>query len=90
MPRSSIFHKVSTSDSLFLSTFINNKCDSFIVLSSFADDIKMHFDNKNVDDCNMLQQDVDSMQKWCLDNCMKLNIDNSTIIYLVTKLKVLN
>jgi hypothetical protein len=39
----------------------------------FADDLKMYCSINNVDDCMLLQRDIVSVQKWCLDKGMKIN-----------------
>jgi hypothetical protein len=51
----------------------------------FADDLKIYRSISNVDDCKLLQHDIDSVQNWCLDNSMKLNLGNTTIISFTRK-----
>jgi hypothetical protein len=51
----------------------------------FADDLKIYRSINNVDDCKLLQHDIDSVQNWCLDNGMKLNLGKTTIISFTRK-----
>jgi hypothetical protein len=51
----------------------------------FADDLKIYRSNSDVDDCKLLQHDIDSVQNWCLDDSMKLNSSKTTIISFTRK-----
>jgi hypothetical protein len=55
----------------------------FIILNAFfyADDLKVYRSISDVDDCKLLQHDIDSVQNWCLDNGMKLNLSKTTHIF---------
>jgi hypothetical protein len=58
----------------------------FIILNTlFADDLKMYRSISDVDDCKLLQHDIDSVQNRCLDNDMKLNLSKTTIISFTRK-----
>jgi hypothetical protein len=45
-----------------------------------ADDLKIYRTVTNVDDCKLLQHDINSVHNWCLANGMKINIGKTTII----------
>jgi hypothetical protein len=45
-----------------------------------ADDLKMYRTVTNVDDCKLLQHDINSVNNWCLANGIKINIGKTTII----------
>jgi hypothetical protein len=40
---------------------------------------------KSAEDCKLLQSDIDTVQKWCIENYMKINIFKTNIIYFVRK-----
>jgi hypothetical protein len=72
----------SNSGHLFFNIFINDICDS--VFNSkyllFVNDLKIHCSINNVHDCKLLQSDIDSVQNWCFENGMVLNVGKTTII----------
>jgi uncharacterized protein YraI len=53
---------------------------------SFAD-IKIYGAVKSLEDCNLLQSDVNSIQGWCTANYMQRNISKTKVIYSPRKLK---
>jgi hypothetical protein len=67
--------------------FINDICDSVHNSQSllFADDLKSYHSISDVDDCKLLQHDIDSLQNWCLDNGTKLNLSKTTVISFTRK-----
>jgi hypothetical protein len=73
----------STLGPLLFNIFINDICDSIHNSKCllFADHLKIYRSISDVDDCKLLQHDVYSVQNWCLNNDMKLNLSKTTIIY---------
>jgi hypothetical protein len=58
----------------------------FIILNVlFADDLNIYRSISDVDDCKLLQHDIDSVQNWCLNNGVKLNLSKTTIILLLAR-----
>jgi hypothetical protein len=55
----------------------------------FADDIKIYRAIKSPVDCNFLQSDINSIQGWCIANCIKLNISKTKIITFSRKTNTL-
>jgi hypothetical protein len=51
----------------------------------FADDLKIYWHIKSVEDCKSLQVGTDSVHQWCGENCMELNIQKSNIISFTHK-----
>jgi hypothetical protein len=72
---------------LLFNIFMNDICDSIHNSQCllFADDLKIYRSISDVDDCKLLQHNIDSVQNWCLDNGMKLNLSKTTIIYFTRK-----
>jgi hypothetical protein len=79
----------STLGNLLFNIFINDICDSIHNSQCllFADDLKIYLSISDVDDRKLLQHDIDSVQNWCLDNGMKLNLSKITIISFTRKKK---
>jgi hypothetical protein len=75
---------------LLFNAFINDICDS--VAHSryllFADDINIYRGVESPQDCTLLQSDKNSIQGWCIANCMKLNITKTRIISFSRKTNV--
>ncbi len=46
----------------------------------YADDIKIFHKIGNVDDCLMLQNDINKLKDWCLLNKLPLNIDKCKVV----------
>jgi hypothetical protein len=46
----------------------------------FADDLKIFRVRKSAKDCKLLQSDIDCVQKWCYENCMKINTLKTNMI----------
>jgi hypothetical protein len=80
----------STLGPLLFNIFFNDIGDS--IRNSkyllFADDLKIYHSTRNVDDCKLLQHDIDSVQNWCLVNGIKLNL-GKTISFIRKKLFIL-
>jgi hypothetical protein len=73
----------STSGLLLFNIFINDICNSIHDSRSllFADaGLKIYHTIINVDDCKLLQHDINSVHNWCLVNGMKINLGKTTII----------
>jgi hypothetical protein len=51
----------------------------------FADDLKIYHNINNVHDCKLLQSDINSIQNWCFENGMTLNVGKTTIISFTRK-----
>jgi hypothetical protein len=51
----------------------------------FADDLMIYRTITNVDDCKVLQHDINSVHNWCLVNGMKINTGKTTIISFTRK-----
>jgi hypothetical protein len=51
----------------------------------FADDLKIFRVIKSAKDCKLLQSDIDCLQKWCYENCMKINTIKTNIISFTRK-----
>jgi hypothetical protein len=62
----------STLGPLLFNIFINDICDSIHNSQClvFADDLKIYRSISDVDDCKLLQHDINSVQNWCLDNAI--------------------
>jgi hypothetical protein len=77
----------STTGTLLFNIFIN---DFWIKInySKFllcADDLKIYRDMKSVEDCKSLQADIYSVQQWCFENSMELNIHKNKIKSFIRK-----
>jgi hypothetical protein len=70
----------STLRPLLFNIFINDNCDyiSYSKYLLFADDLKIYRNINNVHDCKLLQSDINSMQNWCFENGMTLNVGKTT------------
>jgi hypothetical protein len=77
----------STLGPLLFNTFINDICDSIHNSQCllFADDLKIYRSISDVDECKLLQHNIDSVQNKCLNNGMKLNLSKTTIMSLTYK-----
>jgi hypothetical protein len=77
----------STLGPLLVNIYINDICDAIHNSQCllFADDLKIYRSISDVDDCKLLQHDIDSVQNWCLDNGMKLNLSKTTVISFTRK-----
>uniref|UniRef100_A0A1Y1K5G1 Reverse transcriptase domain-containing protein n=1 Tax=Photinus pyralis TaxID=7054 RepID=A0A1Y1K5G1_PHOPY len=66
---------------LFL-IFINDLRMSIITSNSlmFADDLKIYSELVSVEDCNLLQKDIDRLLKWSLNNKLPLNISKCLVL----------
>jgi hypothetical protein len=77
----------STLGPLLFNIFINDLCskiqNSEFLL--FADDLKIFRVIKSAKDCKLLQSDIDCVQKWCYENCMKINTLKTNIISFTSK-----
>jgi hypothetical protein len=74
---------------LLFNMFINDISDA-VVHSKYllvADDVKIYRAVKSRQDCDLLQSDINSVQGWCIANCMKLNISKTKLIFLLTYLR---
>jgi hypothetical protein len=56
----------------FLERFMPQNLFSKFLL--FADDLKIFCAIKSVKDFELLQTDIDCMQKWCIENYTKFNL----------------
>jgi hypothetical protein len=56
-------------------------------LCSLLDDLKIFRVIKSAKDCKLLQSDIDSVQKRCIENYLKINIAKTNIIYFIRKTK---
>jgi len=76
---------------LLSKTFINDLCN--VIKRSkcllFADYVKIFCATNSVDDCNLLQCDIERTQVWCAATFMKLNSSNTGIIEFTIKTEVL-
>jgi hypothetical protein len=63
---------------VFINDIYNSIHNSRYLL--FADDLKIYRTIINVDDCKLLQHDINSVHYWCLLNGMKINLGKTTII----------
>jgi hypothetical protein len=77
----------STLGPLLFNIFINYICDSisYSKYLLFAGDLKVHYNINYVRDCKLLQSDINSMQNWCFENGMTLNVGKTTIISFTRK-----
>lgn len=50
-----------------------------------ADDFRIFCCIRNVENCKLLQSDIDSMHKWCLNNGMNLTVGITTCISFTYK-----
>ncbi|PNF20040.1 hypothetical protein B7P43_G05817 [Cryptotermes secundus] len=76
---------------LLFNVFINDMCDAVAHSKCllFADDIKIYRAISSPHDCYLLQSDVNSIQGWCIANCMKLNISKTKVISFTRKTNLL-
>jgi hypothetical protein len=51
----------------------------------FADDLKLYRAIKSAEDFRCLQAAIHSVHKWCLENCMKLNTQETYVISFTRK-----
>lgn len=74
---------------LFL-LFINDitECVHYSKCSLFADDLKLYKNITNQDDVKLLQDDLYSIHKWCLENNMTLNVSKCFHIKFTKKRNV--
>jgi hypothetical protein len=77
----------STLGPLLFNIFVN---DLFAIIKHsklllFADDLKIYSNIKSVEDCKALQADAYSVQHWCAENHMELNIQKTRIISFTRK-----
>jgi hypothetical protein len=77
----------STLGPLLFNVFINDLCAKINYSKSllFADDLKIYRDIKSAEDCKSLQADIDSVQLWCGENHMELNVQKTRIISFTRK-----
>jgi hypothetical protein len=77
----------STLGPLLFNVFINDLCAKIDYSKSLllADDFKIYRDIKSAEDCKSLQADIDSVQLWCADNHMELNVQKTKIISFTRK-----
>jgi hypothetical protein len=72
---------------LLFNIIINDICD--LIFKSkyilFADDIKTYHSISKVNDCELLQSDIDSVQSWCFENDIILNVGKTTVISFTRK-----
>jgi hypothetical protein len=68
VPQESVFRH------LLFNIYINDLYDAIkhFRYLLFADDIKTYRAVSSLEDCNLLQSDIDSMCGWCAANYMKL------------------
>jgi hypothetical protein len=66
---------------------INDICDSisYSKFILFADDLKIYRNINYVHDYKLLQSDINSVQNWCFENAMTLNVGKTTIISFTRK-----
>jgi hypothetical protein len=72
---------------LLFNIFINDICDSvsYSKYLLFAGDLKIYRNINNVHDCKLLQSDINSVQNWCFENGITLNVGKTTIISFTRK-----
>nr|CAH7727822.1 unnamed protein product [Callosobruchus chinensis] len=51
----------------------------------YADDLKIYYSVSTIDDCLVLQQDIDAISAWSLSNHLELNIDKCSIVCYTKK-----
>jgi hypothetical protein len=71
----------STLGPLLFNIFINDLCSKikYSKFFLFTDDLRIFRDIKCAKDCKLLQSYIDCVQKWCYENCMKINIFKTNI-----------
>jgi hypothetical protein len=81
----------STQGPLLFNIFINDICDSIHNSQCllFADNLKIYRSISDVDEYKLLRHDVDSVRSWCIDNGMKLNLGNITVISFTHKKNII-
>jgi hypothetical protein len=72
---------------LLFNIFINDLCAkiNFSEFLLFADDLKIFCVIKSAEDCKLLQSDINSVQKWCSNNYMKINIFKASMVSFTSK-----
>lgn len=74
---------------LFL-IFINDLCSSLECNNlMFADDLKLYSSITTLDDCIILQNQIDILHHWCLKNRLELNISKCKILTFSRKVTTL-
>lgn len=51
----------------------------------YADDLKLYFEIKSVQDCHILQTNVSRLHEWCIANNMNLNVDKCNVMTFTRK-----
>ena len=51
----------------------------------FADDLKIYRNVSSPEDCSCLQSDIESINDWCIQNRLKLNLAKTTVITYTRK-----
>ena len=67
--------------------FINNifhNIDKNSLIGLYPDDTKLSCKIATLADCDILQHDIDTLKKWCINNNMKFNSDKCKVL-VVTK-----
>ncbi len=68
---------------LFINDITNTIRHSYILL--YADDIKLHKEFKTQEDSELLQQDLDKLANWSIENCLPFNIKKCESITFTRK-----
>jgi hypothetical protein len=73
---------------LLFNVFINDLCNviTFFNYLLFVDDITIFEATKSLQNCSLLQMVTDSICDWCIANLMKLNVNNSRVIYFTREM----
>ena len=68
---------------LFINDIFHN-IDKNSLIGLYADDTKLSRKIATLADCDILQHDIDTLKKWCINNNMKFNSDKCKVL-AVTK-----
>ena len=67
---------------LFFALFVNDLCSKVkhCVFLLYADDLKIFKPIASIDNCVELQQDLQSVEEWCVTNGMPLNLSKCEVV----------
>jgi hypothetical protein len=76
---------------LLFNILINDLCNviEYSNFLLFADDVKIFRDINCLDDCILLQSDINRIKVWCSANYMKLNVNKIKVVAFTRKINVL-
>lgn len=76
---------------LLFSLFVNDLPDHILMSQKllFADDIKIYYRIERPSDCVALQNDLNSVNNWCNENCLLLNSNKCKVMTVTRKRNII-